>query len=95
MTGHNLPENYTDNPEALLRKNRSRASSSSATPSVVELVTSGPSTTIIMAKSLRDYSTPVVANVPVGPVVNTRLETLSFGLASSRWCRQTSYMVCK
>jgi hypothetical protein len=24
-----------------------------------------------MAKSLRDYSTPVVANVPVGPAVNT------------------------
>jgi hypothetical protein len=25
-----------------------------------------------MAKSLRDYSTPVVANVPVGTAVNTR-----------------------
>jgi hypothetical protein len=24
-----------------------------------------------MAKSLRDYSTPVVTNVPVGPAVNT------------------------
>jgi hypothetical protein len=69
MTGHNLPKNYTDNLEALLRKNMSRTSSSSATLPVVELVTFVPSATIIMAKSL---STPAVANVPVGPAVNTR-----------------------
>jgi hypothetical protein len=24
-----------------------------------------------MAKSLRDYSTPAIANVPIGPAVNT------------------------
>jgi hypothetical protein len=71
MSGFDLPNNYTDNPEALLRKNRSRTTSSSATPPIVEPFTPAPSTTITMAKSLCDYSTPVVANVPVGPVVNT------------------------
>jgi hypothetical protein len=71
MIGHNLLKNYTNNLEALLRKNRSHAFSSSATPSVVEPVTSAPSTTIVMAKSLCDYSTPAVANVPIGPIVNT------------------------
>jgi hypothetical protein len=31
-----------------------------------------------MTKSLRDYSTPIVANVPVRPTVNT--ETKNFDL---------------
>ena len=71
---YNLLENYTDNPKALLWKNRSRTTSSSATPLAVELVTPVPSATTEMAKLLHDYSTPAVANVPVGPVVNTEVE---------------------
>ena len=66
-----LVENYTNNPKALLRKNRSCTASSSATPPEVELVTPGPSTTTAMAKTLRDYSTSTVANVPIGPALNT------------------------
>ena len=66
MSGFDLPNNYTDNPEALLRKSRSCTASSSATPLTVEPVTPVPSATTEMAKSLRDYSTPAVANVPVG-----------------------------
>jgi hypothetical protein len=73
MSGFDLPNNYTNNPEALLRKNGSRASSSSATPPAVELFIP-VSTTITMAKSLRDYSTPTVANVPIGPAINTGTE---------------------
>ena len=70
MSGFDLPNNYTDNPKALLRKNWSRTASSSATPLSVEPVTPVPSATTAMAKILRDYSTPAVANVPVGPSVN-------------------------
>ena len=70
MTGHNLLENYTDNPEALLRKSQSCTASSSATSLAVEPVTPVPSATTEMAKSLRDYSTPAVANVPIGPAIN-------------------------
>ena len=69
MSGFDLPNNYIDNPEALLRKNRSCTASSSATPSAVEPVTLVPSTTTTMAKSLYDYSTPIVANVPIWPAV--------------------------
>jgi hypothetical protein len=54
----------------------SRTSSSSATPSAVESFTPVPFATIVMAKSLCDYSTPVVANVPVGPAVNIGTEKL-------------------
>ena len=70
MTGYNLSKNYTNNPEVLLRKNRSRTTSST-TPPAVEPVTPVPSATTAMAKTLCDYFTPAVANVPVGPAVNT------------------------
>ena len=62
MTGFDLPNNYTQNPEALLRKKRSRAASSSATLPTVKPVTPAPSATPIMAKTLRDYSTPNVGD---------------------------------
>ena len=71
MSGFDLPNNCAENPEALLRKSQSCTASSLATPPVVELVTPVPSATTVMTKSLHDYSTPVVANVPVGPIVNT------------------------
>ena len=71
MSGFYLPNNYTDNLEALLRKSRSRTTSSSTTLLIVEPVTPVPSATTEMATSLRNYSTPVVANVPIGPAINT------------------------
>ena len=71
MTGFDLPNNYTQNPKALLRKKRYCAASSSTTPPTVEPVTPAPSATPFMAKTLHDYSTPAVANVPIGPTVNT------------------------
>jgi hypothetical protein len=70
MTGRNLPKNFIDNPEALVRRNRSRTVPSSAVPPEVQPVIVVPSSSTIMAKTLRDYSVPKVANVPVGPAVN-------------------------
>jgi hypothetical protein len=72
MTSFDLPNNYTKDLEALLRKKRSRAASSSATPPIDKLVTPIPSGTPIMAKMLRDidYSILTLANVPVGPAIN-------------------------
>ena len=72
MTGYDLSNNYIENLEALLRKNRSRAASSYATPSIDELVTPAPSATPIMAKTLHDYSIPTISNMPIRPAVNTR-----------------------
>ena len=71
MSGFDLLNNYIDNPEALILKSRSHTASSSTTTTTVEPVTPVPSATIEMAKSLCDYSTPAVTNVPVGPAVNT------------------------
>jgi hypothetical protein len=71
VSGYDLPNNYVDNPEALLRKKRSCAASSSATPPTVEPDEPAPFATPSMAKTLHDYSTLAIANVPVGPAVNT------------------------
>jgi len=82
MSGFNLPENFTDNPEGRLRKkNKKKFVSSSATSPTEEPVTFAPSTSIVMAKSLREYSTPAVANVPMGPTVNIRTGNLNSALA--------------
>ena len=78
MSGFDLLNNYTDNSEALLRKSQSHTTSSSATLPIVEPVTLVPSSTTKMAKSLYDYSTPAVANVPVGPAVNTGTKNFEF-----------------
>jgi hypothetical protein len=79
-----LLNKFINNPLALLRKNRSRTASSSATPLTNKPFALASSNTIIMAKSLRDYSTPTIANMPVGPVSILGMETSSSVLASSR-----------
>ena len=79
MSGFDLPDNYIENLEALLRKSRSHAASS-ATPPVSEPVTPAPSATTAMAKTLRDY-TPAVLMCPLGPLSTRELETLSYALA--------------
>jgi len=67
-----LPTNFTENSEALLRKNRSCTVFASATPPTNEPVAPAPSATTTMAqKLLRKYSIPAVANMPVGPAVTT------------------------
>ena len=71
MSGFDLPNNYVDNPKALLRKNRSFTASSFATPPTNKPVTPVSSTTTAMAqKSLRVFSVPIIANMPVRPIVN-------------------------
>ena len=73
MSGFDLPNNYTNNPKALLRKSRYCTVSSSTLP-VVEPFTPVPSATTKMPKTLRDYSTPAIANVPIRPAINTGTE---------------------
>jgi len=95
MSGFNLPTNFNSNPEALLRKKRTRAISSSATPLIVEAITPhhlfqppwlGHSATI---------PPPLLPTCPLGPQSTLGMETSSFALAYSRWCRQTSSMICQ
>ena len=76
MTGFVLLENYVENLEEHLRKNRTHTTFPSTTPPSNKPVTLAPSTTPSMAKSLRDYSVPVVAMCTLGPLSTRAWETL-------------------
>ena len=89
-----MSNNFINNPEALLRKNRSRTTSSSTTPLTnkpftphhpFELPWPGHSVTI---------PPPLLPTCPLGPQSTLGMENSSFALAYSRWCRQTSSMAC-
>ena len=71
MPVFDLPGNFIDDPESLLRKRWSSIASSSATPPIDELVTPAPSGTFVIAKTVHDYFVPVIANLPIGPAINT------------------------
>ena len=70
MSSFNMPANFHSDPETLLRKRRVRTVSSFATQPASESTIAAPTAPIAMAKKLRDYSTPAVANVPTGLAVN-------------------------
>ena len=81
MTGYNLLENYTDDPEALLRKNRSHTASSSATPPTVELVTPHHQLMLLWPRHSVTTPPPLLPTCPLGPLSTQELETLSYALA--------------
>jgi len=70
MSGFNLLANFHSDPETLLRKRRVHTICSSATQLASESTVPAPTAPIVMAKTLRDYSTPAVANVPTRPAIN-------------------------
>ena len=73
MTRSDLLENFVDNLVAILRRSRTRTTSSCTTspPLTDDLVHPAPSATTTMAKIIREYSIPNVANVPTRPVLDT------------------------
>ena len=72
MTGFDLPQNFTQNPESILRRVRPHVIPPQCTLSAPEPVIIAPSTSNSMAqKTLRDYSAPSATNVPVGLKVST------------------------
>ena len=72
MTGFELPNNFIENPEILLRRVRPRVVPPQVSLPAVKPVSLAPSTSNSMAeKTLHEFSTPSAANVPVGPTVAT------------------------
>ena len=65
-------ENFTPNPESLLRRVRPHVVPPQISLSAVEPIIQAPSASRTMAqKTLRDYSAPSTNQVPTGPDVNT------------------------
>ena len=82
MTGFSLPENYTDNPEKLVRRARLHVVSPLAVLLAQELISEAPIVLQAMAeKTLREFSVPSAANVATGPNVN--VGHVNFELKSS------------
>ena len=72
MTGFDLTQNFTHNPESLLRRVQPRVEPPQHTLSASEPVISAPAASNSMAqKTLRDFSTLSANNVPIGPDVST------------------------
>ena len=68
MTGFSLPENYTDNPERLVRRVRPRVIPPLAIIPAQEPISEAPLFLEAMAeKTLREFSVPSTDNVANGP----------------------------
>ena len=71
MTGFSLPENYTDNPEKLVRRTRPRVIPPLAILLAQEPIQKAPFVPEAMAeKTLREFSVPSTDNVATGPNIN-------------------------
>ena len=71
MTGFSLPENYTDNPEKLVRRARPRVVSALAILPTQKPISEAPVVLEAMAeKTLREFSVPSTDNVATGPSIN-------------------------
>ena len=77
MTHFDLPENFMQTPESLLRRVRPRVVPPQRTLSASEPIISAPSASNCIAqKTLRDFSAPSTNNVPVGPDVSIGRENV-------------------
>src|SRR6185312_12438798 len=75
MTGFYLPQNFTPNPESLLRRVHPRVIPPQISLSAADPDIQAPSASQAMAqKTLHDYSAPSANQVPTRPEVNTRGE---------------------
>jgi hypothetical protein len=75
MTDFDLPQNFTQGLESLLRRVRPRVITPQISLSAVEIVIIAPSTSNAMAqKTLREFSASSADNVPIRPSVNTGAE---------------------
>ena len=95
MTGSILPYDYTENLEVLLRKNKSRTASSSATPSAIEPVTPHHPLLRSWPSCSASSPSPLLPMFPLGPLSTLVTGTSNSALATSRWCMQAHFMACQ
>jgi len=82
MTGFSLPENYTENPEKLVKRTQPRVIPPLSILLAQEPIPEAPVVQEAMGeKTLRDFFVPSTANMATGPNVN--VEDVNFELKSS------------
>jgi hypothetical protein len=72
MTGFDLPINYVDDPEALLKRTKAKLKKVSALVSKDNRIRRSltPKFEAMADKTLREFSTPTTANIRTRPAVN-------------------------
>ena len=103
MTRSDLVDNFIDNSKAIPRRSHTWTTSSHTTspatspPPTDDLIQPAPSATTAMAKTLRKYSIPDVANVPTDPAVDTgnRNFELRTGLITMVYANQWNWFAKK
>ena len=72
MTGFDLPTNYVNNPEALLKRTRAKLKKVSALESKDNQIRRNltPEFEAMADKTLREFSAPTTANIRTRPTVN-------------------------
>ena len=72
MTGFDLLTNYVDNPEALLKRTKAKLKKVSALESEDNHIRRSltPEFEAMANRNLREFSTPTMANIRIGPTVN-------------------------
>ena len=74
MTGFDLPTNYVDDPEALLKMTKAKLKKVSALESEDNQImwSLTPDFEAMADKTFREFSAPTTANIHTGPTVNVR-----------------------
>jgi hypothetical protein len=72
MTDFELPTNYIENPEALIRRTRGKLKKAPTTSSEINQLRRSltPAFEAMANRSLREFSTPTTANIRTGQTVN-------------------------
>jgi hypothetical protein len=72
MTGFELPTNYIENPEALIRRTRAKLKKAPTTSSEINQLRRSLTLDFeaMADRSLREFSAPTTANIRTGPIVN-------------------------
>ena len=94
MTSFDLPTNYVENPEALIRRTRAKLKKTPALKLEDNHIRRSltPEFEAMANRTLREFSTPTTANIRTRPIVNVEIMDSSSSQLSSTWCKQTSFM---
>ena len=94
MTGFDLLTNYVDDPKALLKRTKAKLKKVSALGSEDNQIRRSltPEFEAMANRTLREFSTPTMANIPTGPIVNVRDNGFELKPALINMVQQASFV---
>ena len=94
MIGFDLPTNYIDDPEALLKGTKTKLKKVSALESKDKQIKKSltPEFEAMADKSLHEFSAPTTINIHTRPQPMSETMDLNSSQLSSTWCKQASFV---